>query len=427
VTGVGGHVFLSYRHDGPDAGYVERLAEFLAGQGMVPWFDHRIVSGDRWHEVIREHVDTCVAFVVVMTPAAEGSPWVNREITQAEKMGRPVLPLLLGGDGFFRLGDLQYDDVRDGRMPPERFLARLRELVPDRPVALTGHSGPVTAVAWSPDGRWIATGSQDRTVRLWSAATGAEVRVLTGSGHAVLSVAWSPDGRLATAGADRNVRLWDPVTGAELRALTGHTDWVRSVSWSLDARELASAGSDATVRIWDPDSGELRETLVGHGSMVTAVAWTPEGRLASAGEDGTVRFWVWGQISGREVSSLPPRAYALWALDFSSVDDRLAYSGEDGTVSVVPWPGYGAAVDRLGHDGPVGSVAWAPTDGRLATASWDGTVRIWDEGPAPTSRVLAGPDGPVNGVAWSPDGRRLATAHADHTARLWSVLGGPLR
>jgi hypothetical protein len=125
---VGGHVFISYRHGGADAAYVDRLAAHLLAAGIPVWFDREIISGDRWHAVIQQHIDTCAAFIVVMTPDADSSQWVNREIHQAERTGKPILPLLLVGNGFFRLGDLQYDDVSDGRLPPPHFVDRVRRL-----------------------------------------------------------------------------------------------------------------------------------------------------------------------------------------------------------------------------------------------------------------------------------------------------------
>lgn len=120
-----GHVFLSYSH-ASDGEYVELLAKHMTEQGVTVWFDRDIISGDRWASVIRAQIDSCAAFIVVMSPAAEESVWVNREINRAEHMSKPVYPLLLKGAAFFRISDLQYEDVTGGRMPPSRFVDRLR-------------------------------------------------------------------------------------------------------------------------------------------------------------------------------------------------------------------------------------------------------------------------------------------------------------
>ena len=132
---VSGHVFISYRH-GPETEYVERLAAFLTSAGVPVWFDREIVTGDRWDQLIRTQVDGCAAFVVIMTPEAEQARWVAREITQAENRNRPIFPLLLLGEAFFRLNDLQFEDVRRGQMPGSEFVRRLQSLVSAHPVAV---------------------------------------------------------------------------------------------------------------------------------------------------------------------------------------------------------------------------------------------------------------------------------------------------
>src|SRR5581483_10258050 len=122
---VTGHVFISYSHTS-DRVYVEKLVEFLQQSGLTVWLDREIISGDRWASVIRAQIDACSALIVVMSPAAEESVWVNREINQAEEMGKPIYPLLLNGRRFFRLSDFQYEDVSEGQMPPAKFVERLR-------------------------------------------------------------------------------------------------------------------------------------------------------------------------------------------------------------------------------------------------------------------------------------------------------------
>jgi raffinose/stachyose/melibiose transport system substrate-binding protein len=134
-AGPDGHVFVSYQH-GTDGGYVDRLAAYLTGNGIPVWFDREIVTGDRWLEVIRRQIDTCSAMVVVMTPQAEASRWVERELARAEEMHRPIVPLLRRGHRFFQLADIQYEDVSDGQLPGEKFVQRLRMFLPNREVEL---------------------------------------------------------------------------------------------------------------------------------------------------------------------------------------------------------------------------------------------------------------------------------------------------
>ena len=115
---------------------MERLAGYLTASGLPVWFDHEIISGHRWANVIREQIDTCGAVIVVMTPEADESDWVAREIAQADETGKPILPLLLKGRRLISLANIQYENVTGGEMPGPAFMARLRSLLESDPVPL---------------------------------------------------------------------------------------------------------------------------------------------------------------------------------------------------------------------------------------------------------------------------------------------------
>ncbi|MGW4597040.1 NB-ARC domain-containing protein, partial [Streptomyces sp. NPDC004457] len=181
--------------------------------------------------------------------------------------------------------------------------------LPDQPQpsllrTLTGHAGPVFSVAISPDGTWLATGGNDRSMRIWDPTTGTETTTLTGHTGPLHSVAVSPDGTwLAAAGSDGSVRIWDPTTATETTTLTGHTDWVFSVAISPDGTWLATGGRDGSVRIWDPTTGTETTTLTGHTDSVEAVAISPDGTwLATGGSDRLVR--IWDPTTGTETTTL---------------------------------------------------------------------------------------------------------------------------
>ncbi|KAJ5125303.1 hypothetical protein N7526_007480 [Penicillium atrosanguineum] len=159
--------------------------------------------------------------------------------------------------------------------------------------SLEGHSEPVLLVTFSPDGLLLASGSYDKTIQLWDLATGVLTKSLEGHSSSVWSIAFSPDGRLLASGSeDGKVMLWDPATGVLIQSLEGHSDSVESIAFSPDGQLMASGSEDMTVRLWDPETGVLIQSLEGHSDSVESIAFSPDGQLmASGSEDMTVRLW----------------------------------------------------------------------------------------------------------------------------------------
>ena len=160
----------------------------------------------------------------------------------------------------------------------------------------------ISALAYSPDGKVIASGSWDKTVRLWDAATGQALKTLSGHTAEVLALAYSPDGKVIASGSgDNTVRLWDAATGQELKTLSGHTDSVSALAYSPDGKVIASGSWDNTVRLWDAATGQELNTLSGHTASVSALAYSPDGKVIASGSgDQTVRLWDAATGTGAE-------------------------------------------------------------------------------------------------------------------------------
>ena len=319
---------------------------------------------------------------------------------------------------------------------------RMWDVATGRPIGhpLTGRTGDVGSVAFSPDGKTLATASGDGTVQMWDVATGRLIRNLfvghTSGVSSRVSVAFSPDGKtLASGGTNGTVRLWNVATGRQIgNPLTGHTGPVGSLAFSPDGNTLASGSDDGTVRLWDVTVGrQIGDPLTGHTCWVGSVAFSPDGKtLASGGTNGTVRLW--NVAAGRQIGKpLTGHTGPVGPLAFSPDGKTLASAGAHGTVQL-----WNVATGRqignplTGHAGPVGPLAFSPDGKTLATGGADHTVRLWNVTTGhQIGKPFTGNTQRVISVAFSPDGKTLATGGADHTVRLWNVttshqIGKPL-
>jgi WD40 repeat protein/serine/threonine protein kinase len=238
---------------------------------------------------------------------------------------------------------------------------------------------PVHRLVFRPDGRRIALAATDGTVRIWDAVTRKELLRPGHHNDVVAGLAFSPDGRfLASAGWDRAVKVWDTTTGRVTQLSPGHTDRVQSVAFHPDGRRLASAGWDGSVKIWNTHTSKEITTLLGHTSAVFGVAFSPDGELlASAGSNGNVK--IWDVAHGRVVQSLTGQTGAVLAIAFNPDSRSLGYAGGDATVRI--WD-IESGVERIvfrGHTAAVESLQFSPNGGRLASSSpGQGAVKVWD-------------------------------------------------
>ncbi len=330
---------------------------------------------------------------------------------------------------------------------------------------LIDHSRDVSAVAYSPDGKYIGTGSYDTTIKLWD-INGKKLHTFIGHKDVVTGVAFSNDSKyIASASIDRTVKIWDLETkavksfdfseginsvafspdgktlaitsgkevfliafsnGEKLQTFKGHGDEVVSAVFAADGKQLATASNDKTIKIWDITAnfdGKERQTLRGHSGEVTSVAFSRDGKqLASASADNTVKLW---NMEGKELSTLKGHGDKVTAIAYAPDDQSLASASIDKTVKL--WSIEGKELQTFkGHSEVVRSIAFAIDGKSLASASGDKTVKIWN---IDGMRVLTlkGHSKGIRDIAFSPDSQRIVSASADKTMKMWSSDGKELK
>jgi WD40 repeat protein len=360
----------------------------------------------------------------------------KRPARQLRVFAAATLLILLSVVGYF---------VWKSTLPPH--------FVEDR--KLDGNLDKVQSIAFSSDGRWLASGHMDSSIIIWDVASGARFRTLTGHSRYITSVAFSPDGKiLASSSDDETVKLWDPNTGALLRTLVGNNSSVRCVAFSLDGKLLASSSGDGNITLWDPVSGAVVRNLKdastdavysgvasavqstgsnvftgepirrpkpmliqsAYGS-VDSIAFSPDGRsLASGWSNGNAVLW--DVTTGHPTHIMKHHSSKITSLEYSPDGRFLASGSADQTI--VLWDSSGNLVRILNnHTALIVSVAFSPDSRWLASAVTDRTVQLWQVETGRYVVTLWGHTDSPQSVAFSPDGKLIASGGNDRTIILW--------
>ena len=311
------------------------------------------------------------------------------------------------------------------------------------------HGGEyVNAVAFSPDGQYLATGSDDPAgyIQIWSISTGQRVKVIPGHGDEVLSLTYSRDGQqLLSSSYDKTARLWDVESGQEIRKFVGHTWWVWSAMFSPNEQQIVTAGQDGIVIVWDVKTDQRTPAFTGHQGPVFCASFSPDGKqVASAGYDRRLLLWKPADLIPIDFKNLTQSGDVRSNVDFKAFEGhtdavRSAVFSDDGTLllsgsqdnTVRVWEIATGQMLRTfrGHGGRVQAAVFLPKGDRILSASHDQTVREWSIDKYEEIRtlqgvVLNGHTDAVLDATFSADQTQIVTASRDRTARLWNTSTG---
>jgi WD40 repeat protein len=291
------------------------------------------------------------------------------------------------------------------------------------PLILGHHAGDVSTATFSPDGRRIVTASSDGTVQVWNVDGSGTPVVLRGHDDPVYWAAFSPDGqRIVSASEDKTVRIWNADGHGEPLVLRGHQAAASSAAFSPDGQRIVSSSQDRTVRVWNADGHGEPLVLRGHADFVKSAAFSPDGqRIVSASQDRTVR--VWNADGHGEPLVLRGHADFVTAAAFSPDGRQIVSVSQDKTVRIWSADGRGEPVILRGHDDIVHGVAFGWDGQRIVSASEDRTVRVWNANQRSEPTVLRGHGDIVYSAVFTPDGRRIVSTSNDDTARVWNADG----
>lgn len=293
-------------------------------------------------------------------------------------------------------------------------------------IAWEGHKGWTRALSFSPDGKMLASGCDDRTVHLWDVSTGQRHQVLPGHAGWILFVAFSRDGKfLASSSEDKTIKLWDLGTNQCYRTFQGHAAWVCYVAFSSDGCTLASASADHTIKLWEIETGQCLKTIQGHDNVIGFVTFSADCQtLVSASEDQTIKLW---DIETGECKKTLPAGHKGWvwwsAVALSGDNKTLAIGDADSSVKL--WDiSTGQFIRTLQHSSGIRTIVFSYDGQTLIGAHEDQTLKLWDVSDGKCLKTFQGYSSGIWTIAFSPDRKTLFTGGADQMLKVWNVADG---
>ncbi|MBW4432670.1 MAG: AAA-like domain-containing protein [Pelatocladus maniniholoensis HA4357-MV3] len=287
---------------------------------------------------------------------------------------------------------------------------------------LAGNEG-VKSVAFSPDGKIIASGGYDKTIKLWDITTGQVIKTLSSQNNSIYEIKFSPNSKILASRSNNNIiQLWDVTTGKVIKNLSDHTDLVNSIVFSPDGKILASASSDTTIKFWDVATGKAIKTLTGHVDTVNSIAFSPDGNLiASGSDDKTIKLW---DVTTGKAKTFLGNNSPVTSVAFSPDSNMIVSGNYENTIKIWDVTTAKATHTLHGHEGSVKSVTFSPDGNLIASSGDDNKIKLWDFSKNQDIKTLNGHESQINTIGFSPDSKIIASGSVDNTIKLWDTNTG---
>ncbi len=365
------------------------------------------------------------AAAAVTSMPSENLPTLNSQL----RTWRTYLPsrrtVILGLAGLVVAGGITWEIMKQNSLASSHPRLHLPAPILLGPPTLIyrGHRDVLRAVAWSPDGRHIASGGDDAIVEVWGAFAGKQVLFYDGHREGIFTIAWSPNSQYIASGGD-TAQVWNASTGDSVFIYEGHANnpfpynFITAVVWSPGGKRVASGSWDQTVQVWDAFTGKHVITYRGHTYYVNCVAWSPNGKYIASGS-GDTSVQIWDSATGEHLLTYHRHTDMVYGVQWSPDGTHIVSGDARGKVLVWNATTANTIITYSGHVDQVTAVAWSPDGTRIASGSYDKTVQVWNATTGDNVHIYRGHSDRVQAIAWSPDSQFIASASSDMTVQVW--------